>query len=56
MSEKMKKTNNSKYPSKCHSCQYFDAEKDKCKKHKCKGNTDFSQCDTYLIKDSLVMY
>ena len=57
MSEKT--TNNKKmsqFPSRCHRCQYFNVKKDKCKKHKSKQNTDFSQCDTFLVRESLVMY
>ena len=52
-----------KFPQRCHRCQYFNAKKDKCKKNngvfkknKDKCNTDFSQCDNFLIKESLIMY
>lgn len=59
-------TNNkkqSKFPTRCHQCQYFNAEKDKCKKRKDKYikdsdkcDIDFSQCDSYLVRENLIMY
>ena len=56
MSEKTKKSKDSKYPQKCHQCQFFDTQKDNCTKGKDKCNTDFSKCDTFLVRESLVMY
>lgn len=55
------KTNNnslktSEYPTRCHRCQYFNTKKDKCKKRRNNKNTDFSQCDKFLVRESLIMY
>ena len=58
-----KQKQNSKYPERCHKCQFYDVQKDKCtndsdkctdKSDKCK--TDYSLCDNFLIKEKLVMY
>ena len=44
-----KQKQNSKYPERCHKCQFYDVQKDKCK-------TDYSLCDNFLINEKLVMY
>ena len=51
-----KQKQNSKYPERCHKCQFYDVQKDKCtdKSDKCK--TDYSLCDNFLINEKLVMY
>lgn len=54
MSKQNKKK--SKFPLRCRRCQYFNIKNNKCKKNKDKYNTDFSQCDTFLVRESLVMY
>lgn len=51
-----KKKKNSKYPARCHRCQFFNSQKDKCTKEKDKCNTDYSVCENFLIRESLVMY
>ena len=53
-SKKQKK--NSKYPERCHRCQFFDKEKDKCTNNSDKCKTDYSACDNFLVKENLVMY
>ena len=57
-----KKSNkNNKCRIKCKNCQFYDRENNYCTEKNIKNctkqfNADFSQCDSYLIRDNLVMY
>ena len=51
-----KQKKNSKYPERCHKCQFYDVQKDKCTNYSYKYKTDYSLCDNFLINEKLVMY
>lgn len=57
-----KKSNkNNKSHVKCKNCQFYDRKNDYCTEKNIENcakqfNTDFSQCDSYLIRDNLVMF
>ena len=51
-----KQKQNSKYPERCHKCQFYDVQKDKCTNDSDKCKTDYSLCDNFLINEKLVMY
>ena len=57
MSENEKKKCNFK----CNTCEHYEKPKDFCKEKTIENcskqiNTDFSQCDSYLINEKLIMY
>ena len=54
--QKKKQKQNSKYPERCHKCQFYDVQKDKCTNDSDKYKTDYSLCDNFLINEKLVMY
>lgn len=63
MSEKQKKSNkkNNKCKIKCRTCQFYDYEEDYCMEKDIENctrqtNINFSKCDGYLVKESLVMF
>ena len=46
---------------KCCTCEHYDKQVDFCKEKEIEDcskqvNTDFSQCENYLVKESLVMF
>ncbi len=45
---------------KCNTCEHYDKQTDFCTEKEIencsKVNTDFSQCDSFLIHESLVMF
>ena len=46
---------------KCKTCEYYSRESDFCKEKEIENcskqvNTDFSQCESYLVSERLVMY
>ena len=51
-----KQKHNNKYPERCHKCQFYDVQKDKCTNDSDKCKTDYSLCDNFLINEKLVMY
>ena len=57
----MNKCKNKKCNLKCCTCTNYDKTKDFCKEKEIKNvskqvNTDFSQCESYLISEKLVMF
>lgn len=62
MSEKKsQKKKDGKCKIKCKNCQFYDREDDYCTEKDVEyctkqTNVDFSKCDSFLIKDSLVMF
>lgn len=58
-----KKSNkkNNKCKIKCRTCQFYDYEEDYCMERDIENctrqtNVNFSKCDDYLVKESLVMF
>lgn len=52
---------NNKCKIKCRKCQFYDQEEDYCTERDIENctkqtNFNFSKCDDYLTKDSLVMF
>ena len=62
MSEKQKKSNrNDKRKIKCQQCQYYSYDDDYCTERDIENcsrqnNINFSKCNSFLIKDKLVMF
>ena len=62
MSEKEKKSKkNKKHKIKCSTCEFYDAPIDYCSQREIEecskqAHTNFSSCDDYLVKESLIMY
>lgn len=57
----MSKCKNKKCNLKCCTCEHYDKKSDFCKEKEIDNcskqvNTDFSQCNDYLVKESLVMF
>lgn len=57
MSESKKKKCNFK----CSTCEHYEKSKDFCKEKAIENcskqvNTDFSQCDSFLIRENLIMF
>lgn len=57
----MSKGKEKKCNIKCNTCEYYEKETDFCKEKEIENvskqvNTDFSQCEDYLVKESLVMF
>lgn len=51
----MDNNNNSKTINKCHMCENYDKENDKCKEYeyeKC-SKINFTRCDGYEVKENL---
>lgn len=58
---KKKIVSSKKCSVKCNTCEYYEKETDYCIAKQIENctkqpNTDFSQCDDYLVKESLVMF
>lgn len=52
---------NKKCSVKCNTCEYYEKETDFCKEKEIENctkqpNTDFSQCENYLVSGKLVMF
>lgn len=52
---------NNKCQIKCRNCQFYNRENDYCTEKNIENcskqiNTDFSQCDSYLIRDNLIHF
>ena len=62
MSEKnSQKKKDDKCKIKCKTCQFYDREDDYCTERNIENctkliNMNFSQCDSFLIRDNLVMF
>lgn len=46
---------------KCNTCEYYNPKKDFCKEKEIKNcsknvHIDFSQCDSYLVRENLIMF
>lgn len=59
--EKKKSKKNKKCKIKCQTCEFFDAPLDYCSEkdiENCSKQThiNFSSCDSYLVREDLVMY
>ena len=52
---------NNKCKIKCKNCQFYDRENDYCTEKNIENcakqtNINFSQCDSYIIKETLIMF
>lgn len=57
----MSKCETKKCNLKCRTCHYYDKKNDFCKEKEIENcskqaNTDFSQCESYLIDERIVMF
>lgn len=57
----MSKCKGKKCNFKCCTCEHYDKKADFCKEKEIENcskqvNTDFSQCENYLIREKLVMF
>ena len=57
----MNKCKNKKCNLKCCTCENYDKTRDFCKEKEIEDcskqvNTDFSQCESYLVNEKLVMF
>lgn len=57
----MNKCKGKKCSLKCCTCENYDKETDFCKEKEIEDvskqvSTDFAQCDSYLVRESLVMF
>ena len=57
----MSKYKEKKCNIKCNTCEYYEKETDFCKEKELENvskqvNTDFSQCEDYLVSEKLVMF
>ena len=55
------RTGKSKCNFKCNTCHYYSKENDSCEEKGFENiseyvNTDFSQCDSYLVNSKLIMF
>ena len=60
-SQKKSNKKNEKRKIKCKTCQFYDYEGDYCTERDIESctrqtNVNFSKCDDYLVKESLVMF
>lgn len=61
MSEKKTTKKKNKGGLKCKTCEYYDKHSDTCTERGIKNcskqaNVNFSKCDDYIIKETLVMF
>ena len=61
MSQKKSNKRNNKCKIKCRTCQFYDCEGDYCTERDIdcctkQTNINFSKCDDYIIKETLVMF
>ena len=57
----MNKCKEKKFNIKCNTCEYYEKETDFCKEKEIENvgkqvNTDFSKCDSFLVRENLVMF
>ena len=57
----MGKNKEKKCNLKCNTCEYYNKSKDFCKEKEIENcsknaNIDFSQCDSYLVRENLIMF
>ena len=57
----MSKNKENKCSLKCNTCEHYSKKTDFCKEKGIENcskqvNTDFSQCETYLVRENLVMF
>lgn len=57
----MSKSKEKKCNLKCNTCEYYNKKQDFCKEKEienCSKNVhiDFSQCDSYLVRENLIMF
>ena len=60
-SQKKSHKKNDKRKMKCNTCEFYDHEDDYCMERDIENcsrqtNVNFSKCDNYLVKESLVMF